>query len=77
MGYAETPRMRAYSTDQKERLVRAVADGQPMRETAEELDRATDVFWSLLHGLVVFFMTGRLAAGSTRAEQVLDEMACL
>ena len=26
--------MRAYSTDLKERLVRAVADGQPMREAA-------------------------------------------
>jgi transposase len=34
MGYAETARMRAYSTDLKERLVRAVADGQPMREAA-------------------------------------------
>ena len=29
-----TPDMRAYSTDLKERLVRAVADGQPMREAA-------------------------------------------
>ena len=34
MGYAETPGMRAYSTDLKERLVRAVANGQPMREAA-------------------------------------------
>ncbi|MGZ3639745.1 MAG: helix-turn-helix domain-containing protein [Ktedonobacterales bacterium] len=34
MGYAETSGMRAYSTDLKERLVRAVAEGQPMREAA-------------------------------------------
>ena len=34
MGYAVTADMRAYSTDLKERLVRAVADGQPMREAA-------------------------------------------
>jgi transposase len=34
MGYAETSGMRAYSTDLKERLVRAVADGLPMREAA-------------------------------------------
>ncbi len=34
MDYAETSRMRAYSTDLKERLVRAVAEGQPMREAA-------------------------------------------
>jgi hypothetical protein len=30
MSYAGTASMRAYSTDLKERLVRAVADGQPM-----------------------------------------------
>ena len=34
MSCAETSPMRAYSTDLKERLVRAVADGQPMREAA-------------------------------------------
>ena len=34
MKYAEDLRMRAYATDLKERLVRAVADGQPMREAA-------------------------------------------
>ena len=34
MSYAGEPRMRAYSTDLKERLVRAVADGQPMRAAA-------------------------------------------
>ena len=34
MGYAEWSGMRAYSTDLKERLVRAVAEGQPMREAA-------------------------------------------
>ena len=34
MGYAEQSGMRAYSTDLKERLVRAVAEGQPMREAA-------------------------------------------
>jgi len=34
MGYAETSGMRAYSIDLKERLVRAVAEGQPMREAA-------------------------------------------
>jgi transposase len=32
--------MRAYSTDLKERLVRAVADGQPMREAARRFDVA-------------------------------------
>jgi transposase len=34
MRCAEESGMRAYSTDLKERLVRAVADGQPMREAA-------------------------------------------
>ncbi len=34
MGCAIHNGMRAYSTDLKERLVRAVADGQPMREAA-------------------------------------------
>src|SRR5947209_4000911 len=34
MGYAEQSGMRAYSTDLKERLVRAVAEGQPMGEAA-------------------------------------------
>ncbi len=34
MGCAIHNSMRAYSTDLKERLVRAVADGQPMREAA-------------------------------------------
>ena len=34
MGYAETSGMQASSTDLKERLVRAVADGQPLREAA-------------------------------------------
>src|SRR5271166_5892136 len=38
MDYAETSRMRAYSTDLKERLVRAVAEGQPMREAARRFD---------------------------------------
>src|SRR5262252_8568013 len=38
MGYAEPPGMRAYSTDLKERLVRAVADGQPMREAARRFN---------------------------------------
>jgi transposase-like protein len=32
--------MRAYSTDLKERLVRAVADGQPMREAARRYNVA-------------------------------------
>src|SRR6185369_13461414 len=32
--------MRAYSTDLKERLVRAVADGQPMREAARRFNVA-------------------------------------
>ena len=32
--------MRAYSTDLKERLVRAVANGQPMREAARRFDVA-------------------------------------
>lgn len=30
MGYAGSPRMRANSTNLKERLVRAVASGQPL-----------------------------------------------
>src|SRR6516165_7164001 len=34
MGSAGETRMRAYSTDLRERLVRAVAAGQPMREAA-------------------------------------------
>ena len=38
MGYAETPGMRAFSTDLKERLVRAVAEGQPMREAARRFN---------------------------------------
>jgi transposase len=38
MGYAEPPGMRAFSTDLKERLVRAVADGQPMREAARRFN---------------------------------------
>lgn len=43
----------------------------------EELNRATDIFWSMLHGLVVLFMTRRLAGDVSRAEQILDEMAHL
>jgi transposase len=38
MGYAEPCGMRAYSTDLKERLVRAVADGQPMRAAARRFN---------------------------------------
>ena len=38
MSYAVTPGMRACSTDLKERLVRAVANGQPMREAARRFD---------------------------------------
>jgi transposase len=38
MSYAVTPGMRAYSTDLKERLVRAVAEGQPMREAARRFN---------------------------------------
>jgi len=34
--------MRAYSTDLKERLVRAVADGQPMREAARRFEVAVN-----------------------------------
>ena len=40
MGYAKIPGMRAYSTDLKERLVRAVAEGQPMREAARRFEVA-------------------------------------
>ena len=40
MDCAEMRGMRAYSTDLKERLVRAVADGQPMREAARRFDVA-------------------------------------
>ena len=40
MGYAGWRGMRAYSTDLKERLVRAVADGLPMREAARRFDVA-------------------------------------
>ena len=42
MGYAERSSMRAYSTDLKERLVRAVADGQPMREAARRFGVAVN-----------------------------------
>src|SRR5258708_18876340 len=42
MSYAGTASMRAYSTDLKERLVRAVADGQPMREAARRFGVAVD-----------------------------------
>jgi transposase len=42
MGYAEAPGMRAYSTDLKERLVRAVAAGQPMREAARRFGVAVN-----------------------------------
>jgi transposase len=38
MSYAVPPGMRACSTDLKERLVRAVANGQPMREAARRFD---------------------------------------
>src|SRR5262250_2485766 len=38
MSSAESPGMRAYSTDLKERLVRAVADGQPLREAARRFN---------------------------------------
>jgi transposase len=34
--------MRAYSTDLKERLVRAVAEGQPMREAARRFHVAVN-----------------------------------
>ena len=34
--------MRAYSTDLKERLVRVVADGQPMREAARRFNVAVN-----------------------------------
>src|SRR5690242_3930129 len=36
------PSMRAYSTDLKERLVRAVAEGQPMREAARRFGVAVN-----------------------------------
>lgn len=42
MGYAKIPGMRAYSTDLKERLVRAVAAGQPMREAARRFGVAVN-----------------------------------
>src|SRR5260370_24886321 len=42
MSYAGTASMRAYSTDLKERLVRAVADGQPMREAARRFGVAVN-----------------------------------
>ena len=40
MDYAGQRGMRAYSTDLKERLVRAVANGQPMREVARRFEVA-------------------------------------
>src|SRR5262245_30815420 len=40
MGYAETSCMRASSTDLKERLVRAVAEGQPLRAAARRFNVA-------------------------------------
>jgi transposase len=42
MSYAERPGLRAYSTDLKERLVRAVADGQPLREAARRFNVAVN-----------------------------------
>ena len=42
MSYAVTPGMRAYSTDLKARLVRAVANGQPMREAARRFNVAVN-----------------------------------
>ena len=38
MGHAETSGMRAYSTDLKKRLVRAVADGQPCEKPLAALE---------------------------------------
>ena len=50
MGYAETRGMRAYSIDLKERLVRAVANGQPMREAARRFGVAvTTVKRAVVH----------------------------
>src|SRR5262249_16668771 len=40
MGYAEPLGMRAYSTDLQERLVRAVANGQPLRAAARRFNVA-------------------------------------
>ena len=37
--------MRTYLTDLKERLVRAVAEGQPMREAAEAITPADALAW--------------------------------
>jgi transposase len=42
MNCAVTPGMRAYSIDLKERLVRAVAEGQPMREAARRFNVAVN-----------------------------------
>src|SRR5215469_2315479 len=42
MDYAEFLGMRAYSTDLKERLVRAVADGQPLRAAARRFGVAVN-----------------------------------
>jgi transposase len=42
MGYAGETRMRAYSTDLKERLVGALANGQPMREAARRFGVAVN-----------------------------------
>ena len=42
MSCAVTSAMRAYSTDLKERLVRAVADGLPMREAARRFQVAVN-----------------------------------
>lgn len=43
MSCAEEPPMRAYSTDLRERLVRAVADGQCMREAARRFGAAATI----------------------------------
>src|SRR5258708_29831045 len=50
MRCAGSPSMRAYSTDLKERLVRAVADGQPLREAARRFGVAvTTVKRAVVH----------------------------
>jgi transposase len=56
--------MRAYSTDLKERLVRAVADGQPMREAARRFGVAVT---TVKRAVVQARETGREQEAALRA----------
>jgi transposase len=67
MGYAETPHRRASSTDLKARVVRAVADGQPLREAARRCGVAvTTVKRAVVHERETGALERKPIAGSPR-----------